>query len=169
MLLSFFHTFASKGLGYLDALLLLLSLLARWYISNVSIISDCSMLLYYLIWMIMGFNMHFYIIFGTNLLTQSLVPVFSLVSVFHRKGISNRVQTEWNLRERDFWNERDPGDLELKSRKLQGDHGAGRRACPPGRAPTLVGPSWLPWPTSFAYIYSHTLSPEGELLPPRHG
>ena len=35
--------------------------------------------------------MLFYIIFGTNLLTQSPVPlsVFSLVSVFRRKGISN--------------------------------------------------------------------------------
>ena len=48
----------------------------------------------------MGFTMHFYITFGTNLLTQSLVPVsvFSLVSVFRRKGISNGVQTEskWN-------------------------------------------------------------------------
>ena len=38
----------------------------------------------------MGFTMHFYIIFGTNLLTQSPVPVpvFSLVSMFRRKGIS---------------------------------------------------------------------------------
>jgi hypothetical protein len=37
-----------------------------WYVSNVSIIFDCSMLLYYLFWM---FYMLFYIIFGTNLLT----------------------------------------------------------------------------------------------------
>ena len=92
--------------------------------------------------MFMGFIKHFYISFGTNLLTQSPVPVpvFSLVSVFRRKGISNGVETEWNLRERDFLNERDPGDLELKSRKLRGGHEAGRRAYPPGRAPTLVGP-----------------------------
>ena len=39
------------------------------YVSNVSIIFDCSMLLYYLFWMFMGFTLHFYIIFGTNLLT----------------------------------------------------------------------------------------------------
>ena len=26
-----------------------------------------------------------------------------------------------------------------------------------GAPPTLVGPSWLPWPTSFAYIYPYTL------------
>ena len=40
-----------------------------WYVSNVSIIFDCSMLLYLLFWTIMGFIFHFYIIFGTNLLT----------------------------------------------------------------------------------------------------
>ena len=72
------------------------------------------MLLYYLFWMFMGFIMHFYITVGTNLLTQSPVPVpiFSLVSVFLRKGISNRVQTESNLRESYFWNGSNPGDLE---------------------------------------------------------
>ena len=40
-----------------------------WYVSNVSTIFDCSMLLYLLFWTIMGFIFHFYIIFGTNLLT----------------------------------------------------------------------------------------------------
>ena len=40
-----------------------------WYISNVSIIFGCSMLLYYPFWMFMGFTLHIYIIFGTNLLT----------------------------------------------------------------------------------------------------
>ena len=77
--------------------------------------------------MFMGFIKHFYIIFGTNLLTQSPVPVsvFSLVSVFRRKGISNGVQTESNLRERDFWNERDPEDLECKSRGSRGSHEIG--------------------------------------------
>ena len=39
------------------------------------------MLLYYLFWMFMGFIMHFSIIFGTNLLTQSPVPV-SVFSLF---------------------------------------------------------------------------------------
>ena len=46
----------------------------------------------------MGFTMHFYIAFGTNLLTQSPVPipVFSLVSVFRRKEyqtVSTRNET----------------------------------------------------------------------------
>ena len=39
-----------------------------WYVSNVSIIFGCSMLLYYPFWMFMGFILHIYIIFGTNLL-----------------------------------------------------------------------------------------------------
>ena len=40
-----------------------------WYVSNVSIIFDCSMLYYILFWTLLGFIIHFYIIFGTNLLT----------------------------------------------------------------------------------------------------
>ena len=62
--------------------------------------------------MFMGFILHIYIIFGTNLLTKGPVQiaVFLPISVFQRKGISNGVQTEWNLRERDFLNEQDPGD-----------------------------------------------------------
>ena len=106
---------------------------------------------------LMGFIIHFYIIFGTNLQTQGPVQivVFLPISVFRRKGISNGIQTEWNLRESYFWNKRDPGDLEWTSRKKRGGHEAGRRA------PTLVGPSQLHRPTSFAYIYSYTLKPSG--------
>ena len=53
-----------------------------WYVSNVSIIFYCSMLLYYLFWMLMGFNMLFYIIFGTNLLTKGPVPVSIFFAYF---------------------------------------------------------------------------------------
>ena len=54
------------------------------------------MLLYYLFWMFMGFTIHFYIIFGANLLTGGLARIadFLPISVFHRKGISNGVQME---------------------------------------------------------------------------
>ena len=85
-----------------------------WYVSNVSIIFHCSMLLYYPFWMFIGFTLHFYIIFGTNLLTggPARIAVFLPISVFQRKGISNGVQTEWNLRESYFWNGSNPGDLE---------------------------------------------------------
>ena len=110
------------------------------------------MLLYYPFWMFMGFILHIYIIFGTNQLTGSptLIDVCFPISVFRRKGISNRVQTGWNLRERSFWNKRNPGDLEWTSRSSRGDHEG------PGRAPTLVGPSWLNRPTSPSYIYPRT-------------
>ena len=118
-----------------------------WYVSNVSITFDCSMLLYYLFWMFNGFTIHFYIIFGTNLLTggPAQIVVFLPISVFRWKWITNRVQTEWNLRKRDFWNERDQGDLECKSRSNQGGHEmVGRPPCrarplsrgPLGRPPT---------------------------------
>ena len=42
----------------------------------------------------MGFIMHFYIIFGTNLLTEGLeqIAVFLPISVFRRKGISNGIK-----------------------------------------------------------------------------
>ena len=51
------------------------------------------MLLYYPFWMFMGFILHIYIIFGTNLLTggPARIAVFLPISVFRRKGISNGV------------------------------------------------------------------------------
>ena len=57
---------------------------------------DCSMLYYLLFWAILGFIIHFYITFGTNLLTggPAHIAVLLLVSIFRRKGISNGVQTE---------------------------------------------------------------------------
>ena len=127
-----------------------------WYVSNVSIIFYCSMLLYYPFWMFMGFILHIYIIFGTNILTggPARITVFLPISVFQRKGISNGVQTEWNLRERDFWNERDPEDLECKSRSSRGLNEIG--APPPkGRAPLSRGPLGRP-PTYFFLLYKPT-------------
>ena len=105
-----------------------------WYVSNVSIIFDCSMLYYLLFWTLLGFIIHFYIIFGTNLLTGGPAQncCFLPVLGFRRKGISNGVQTEWNLRQRDFRNKRDPEDLEWTSRNNRGAHEVG--GAPP--------PSW---------------------------
>ena len=121
------------------------------------------MLFYYLFWMMTGFIIHFYITFGTNLLTggPTHIAVFLPISVFRRKGISNGVQTEWNLQERDFWNEHDLEDLECKSRSSRGSHEIGGRAPPIGRppigrAPCLVGPSGIHWRTSSSYISLRT-------------
>ena len=131
----------------------------NWYVSNVSIIFDCSMLYYILFWTLLGFIIHFYIIFGTNLLTGGLAQncYFLPISEFRRKRISNGVQTEWNLRERDFWNEHDPGDLDPKSRKLPGSHEVGGRGYPPRRALHPRGPHVAPPTYSFLlYIYPRT-------------
>ena len=100
------------------------------------------MLLYYLFWMLMGFIIHIYIIFGTNLLTGGIarIAVFLPISVFRRKRISNGVQTEWNLRERDFWNERDPEDMDPTSRHQPGRHEVGGAPTPWARPPS----SWAP-------------------------
>ena len=75
------------------------------------------MLLYYHSWMFMGFIIHFYIIFGTNLLTQSPVPVsvFPLFQCFAEKEYQteskrnetfgnvifrkNMIQETWTLRQ----------------------------------------------------------------------
>ena len=102
----------------------------------------------------MGFNIPFYIIFGTNLLTEGPVQiaVFLPISVFRRKGISNGIQMEWNLRESYFWNKRDPGDLEWTSRNQQGGHEEGGRAYPPRRALHPRGPLVAP-PTYFFLLY----------------
>ena len=96
----------------------------------------------------MGFIIHFYTIFGTSLLTGGPVQivVFLPISGFCRKGISNGVQTEWNLRESRFWNKRNLGDLEWTSRKQRGGHEAGRRA------PHLHGPLVAPL-TDFFRLY----------------
>ena len=115
------------------------------------------MLLYLLFWTIMGFIFHFYIIFGTNLLTGGPAQncCFLPISVFRRNRISNGVQTEWNLQERDFRNEHDPEDLDPTSRKLPGSHEVGGRAHPPGRALHPRGPPVAP-PTYSFLLYIPT-------------
>ena len=106
----------------------------EWYVSNVSIIFDCSMLYYILFWTLLGFIIHFYIIFRTNLLTGGPAQnccFFLPILEFRRKRISNGVQTEWNLRGRDFWNKHDPEDLDPTSKHQPGGHEVGGRAVTP--------------------------------------
>ena len=107
----------------------------------------------------MGFIFHFYIIFGTNLLTGGPTQIccFMPILVFRGKGISNGVQMEWNLRHRDFLEGYDPGVLEFTSEDPRGGQEIGGRAHPLGASPYLVGPSGLPQPASFAYIFPYTL------------
>ena len=85
--------------------------------------------------MFMGFIINFYIIFGTNLLTQCQFLFFPLFQCFKEKEYqteSKRNETFWRSY---FWKESNPGDLESTSRKQRGIHKVGVRA------PTLMGPS----------------------------
>ena len=137
-----------------------------WYVSNVYIIYEAFMLFYYLFWMITGFIIHFYITFGTNLLTggPTHIAVLLPVLVFRRKGISNGVQTEWNLWQSYFWNRTNPRNLECTSEDPRGGHEIGGVRTPLGLPYPLVGPLWLPRPTSFAYIFPYTLKPSNKKI-----
>ena len=84
-----------------------------WYVSNVSIIFYCSMLLYLLFWTILGFIFHFYFTFGTNLLTGGPAQIccFIPISVFRGQGISDGVKTERNQLEKLFLEGNPPDGL----------------------------------------------------------
>ena len=152
-----FERIIPSARGLFEAIQCLVELVHS-YVSNVSIIYEAFMLLYYLFWMFTGFTIHFYIIFGTNLLTGGpvSVSVFLPISVFRGKGISNGIQTERNLREDLSWNKRNPGDLEWKSKTQRGGHEVGGRAQGGRRAP----PSWAPRSSTNVLLSSiYTLIP----------
>ena len=132
-----------------------------WYVSNVSIIFDCSMLCYLLFWAILGFIIHFYIIFRTNLLTGDPAQncCFLPISVFRRKGISNGVEINWRSY---FCKESYRMDLDPTSGAKGGAHEGGGR--PLGRAPCLVPSSLLSWrglQVSRVAFLPEITSPEG--------
>ena len=81
---------------------------------------------------------------------------FCLFQCFAEKGYQN--ESKWNERERDFWNKRDPEDLEWTSSNQQGGHEAGA-AYPLGAPSTLVGSTLLHRRTSSSYIYLRTPKP----------
>ena len=87
----------------------------------------------------MGFIIHFYIIFGTNLLTGGPTQIccFMPISVFRGKGISDGVKTERNQLEKLFLEGKQPRELGVH---VRGDTGCPRgwgRAHPPPRARPL--------------------------------
>ena len=103
----------------------------------------------------MGFHTHFYMIFGTNLLTQSPVPVsvFSLFLSFVEKEY--QTESKWNetfgivIFEPNViqrtWSASQEG-VEAVTRVEGAPH-------PLGRAPYLVGPSELHRRTPSSYLY----------------
>ena len=74
----------------------------------------------------MGFIIHFYIIFGTNLLTGGPTQIccFMPISVFRGKGISDRVKMEQNQLEKLLLEGKQPREL--------GVHDRGDTGCPRG-------------------------------------
>ena len=133
-----------------------------WYVSNVSIIFYCSMLYYILFWTLLGFIIHFYIIFGTNLLTTGPVQIAVIlpISMFRRKGISNGMKPLGELFLEQTWSRRLGVDAKKEARRPRG-----REVRPHPRGP-LVAP-----PTYFLRLYI-LLYPEniqehhGTLFPP---
>ena len=123
------------------------------YFSSVSIIFYCSMLLYYSFWMFMGFTLHFYIIFGTNLLTggPAQIVVFLPILGFRRKGISNGIKPSGTWFSQQTWTRRLGVGVKKQRRKARGMG----RAYPPGRALHPRGPSVAP-PTYFFLLYKST-------------
>ena len=96
------------------------------------------MLLYLLFWTILGFIFHFYIIFGTNLLTGGPAQIccFMPISVFRGKGISDGVKTERNQLEKLFLEGKPPDRLGLYVR--------GYRRCSRGWGARPLGSAPLP-------------------------
>ena len=93
--------------------------------------------------MILGFIIHFYITFGTNLLTGGPAHIVALlpVLVFGRKGISHGVETERNQLEKLFLEGKQPDRLGVHVRKETGEPRGRGRAHPPRARPP---PSWPP-------------------------
>ena len=129
-----------------------------WYVSNVSIIFDCSMLYYLLFWAILGFIIHFYIIFGTNLLTGGPAQIFflCLFQCFEEKEYqteSKRNEINWRSY---FWKETHLMNLDPTSGETRGAHEGGGRP-PLGRAPLSHGTPWLLWRPPCTHIYPRDL------------
>src|SRR3954463_1068740 len=102
------------------------------------------MLYYLLFWAILGFIIHFYIIFGTTLLTggPDQVCCFMPISVFRGKGISDGVKTERNQLEKLFLEGNPPDGLGPHVRRAT-RRSRGWRARPMPRG-ALVAPPTFP-------------------------
>ena len=133
-------------------------ILRIWYVSNVSIIFYCSMLLYLLFWTILGFIFHFYIIFGTNLLTGGPAQNCCFFTCFRVLKKRNIKRSPNGMKPSGTWFSHRIQLMRLGpyvkpiNRRPRGRG----RAYPPGPPSTLVGPLLLHRRTSSSYIYLRT-------------
>ena len=123
------------------------------------------MLLYYLFWIIAGFIMHFYIIFGTNLLTQSPVPVpvFPLFQCFAEKEYQTQSKRNETFRRVIFGTEAIQGTWSARKGSNEEGTRQGARPSPWARPP----PSWAPRGSPDVFlppIYTNTLKPSGNRI-----
>ena len=104
--------------------------------------------------MFMGFIKHFYIIFGTNLLTQSPVPVsvFPLFQCFTEKEYQTDSKRNETFGSVIFGTNMIQETRSSRQRIFKEATRVGARPAPTRRAPYLVGPSSISRPTSFTYI-----------------
>ena len=115
--------------------------------------------------MFIGFILHIYIIFGTNLLTRGpgrIAVFFAYFSISKKRNIKrspNGMKPSGAIFFEQTQSRRLGVDVKKAARRPRG-----RRVRPRGvdAPPTLVGPSQLHQPTSFAYIYSYTLKTSKE-------
>ena len=118
-----------------------------WYVSNVSIIFDCSIVYYLLFWTILGFIFHFYIIFGTNLLTGGPTQNCCFFAYFRVSKKRNIKRSPNGMKPSETWFSHRTWSTRLgpyvkKQRREPWGRG---RAYPPGAPSTLVTTSWLSW------------------------
>ena len=116
------------------------------------------MLLYLLFWTILGFIFHFYIIFGTNLLTRgpARIAIFFAYFSFSKERNIKRSPNGMEPSEAIFLEQ-------MRSRRLGPCSKEQKRWSRGwGRAPCLVGPSLLLRRTSSSYIYTRTLKTSRE-------
>ena len=104
------------------------------------------MLYYILFWTLFGFIIHFYIIFGTNLLTGGPAQncCFCLFQSFAEKEYQTQSKRNETFGNVIFGTNMTQETWTLRQATNRESHEARRRALPPGCAPALVGPSWLP-------------------------
>ena len=106
--------------------------------------------------MLMGFILHLYIIFGTNLLTGGpALMFFAYFRVSQKRNIKrspNGMKPSGTWFSQQTWSKRLGVGVKKQSRRPRG-----RGTPTPLGAPSpLVGPSLLHRPTSSSYIYWHT-------------
>ena len=116
------------------------------------------MLYYILFWTLLGFIIHFYIIFGTNLLTggPAQIAVFCLFQCFEGKEYQTKSKRNETFGNMIFETNVIQRTWTLRQESNQEGTRLGGAPTPPGAPSTLVGPTLLHRRTSSSYIYLRT-------------